>query len=125
MEVIEALRTSILEPHEHLHINHARALGRSVHATQVTRFGRNASGQVGGQAVDHIGSCALAVLGASYRVSPGQWPDFAGDRRLSAPGRDVNHCRERTGIILLCVRGAERPRNGDRDGGDGSRTRPK
>jgi hypothetical protein len=45
MEVIEALRTSILEPHEHLHINHVRASGRSVHATQITRFGRNASGQ--------------------------------------------------------------------------------
>jgi hypothetical protein len=49
MEVIEALRTSILEPHDHLRINHVRALGRSVHATQITRFGRNAGGQVGGR----------------------------------------------------------------------------
>jgi hypothetical protein len=64
MEVIEALRTPILEPHEHLHINHVRALGRSVHATQITRFGRNASGQVGGQAVDHIGG---------YRALPVAW----------------------------------------------------
>jgi hypothetical protein len=48
MEVIEALHTSILEPHDHLRINHVRALGRSVHATQITRFGRNGGGQVGG-----------------------------------------------------------------------------
>jgi hypothetical protein len=34
MKMIEALRTSILEPHDHPHINHVRALGRSVHATQ-------------------------------------------------------------------------------------------
>jgi len=49
MEVTEALRTSILEPHDHLQINQVRALGRSVHATQITRFGRNAGGQVGGR----------------------------------------------------------------------------
>jgi hypothetical protein len=49
MEVTDALRTSILEPHDHLHINHVRAFGRSVHATQITRFGRNARGQVGGR----------------------------------------------------------------------------
>jgi hypothetical protein len=55
MEVTEALRTSILEPHDHLHINQVRALGRSVHATQITRFGRDASGQVGGQAADQLG----------------------------------------------------------------------
>jgi hypothetical protein len=55
MEVTEARRTSILQPHDHLYSNHVRAFGRSVHATQITRFGRNASGQVGGQAADHIG----------------------------------------------------------------------
>jgi hypothetical protein len=49
MEVTEALRTSIVEPHDHLHINHVRAFGRSVLATQITRFGRNARGQVGGR----------------------------------------------------------------------------
>jgi hypothetical protein len=49
MEVTEALRTSILEPHDHLHIDHVRAFGRSVLATQITRFGRNAGGQVGGR----------------------------------------------------------------------------
>ena len=55
MEVTEALRTSILQRHDHLYINHVRALGRSDHATQITRFGRNASGQVGGQAAEQIG----------------------------------------------------------------------
>jgi hypothetical protein len=52
MEVTEALRTSILEPQDHLHINHVRALGRSVHAAQITRFWRDAGAQVAGQAVD-------------------------------------------------------------------------
>jgi hypothetical protein len=49
MEVTEALRTSILQPHDHLHINHVRAFGRRVHATQINQFGRNARGQVGGR----------------------------------------------------------------------------
>jgi hypothetical protein len=39
MEVTEALRTSILELHDHLHINHVRAFGRSVLATQITGSG--------------------------------------------------------------------------------------
>jgi hypothetical protein len=65
MEVIEALCTSILEPHDHFHINHARALGRSLHATQITRFGRNAGGQVGDQAVDHIGGYFAASSSAA------------------------------------------------------------
>jgi hypothetical protein len=31
MQVIEAQRASILVPHDHLHINHERALGRAGH----------------------------------------------------------------------------------------------
>jgi hypothetical protein len=61
---------------DHLHINHVRALSRSVRATQITWFGRNPDNQADGQVVDQIESSLLL---------PRRWRATAVPARTSPP----------------------------------------
>jgi hypothetical protein len=75
MQVIEAQRASILEPHDHLHISHDRAFAADRGHAQIGQFWRRLSSAPGGRCAAVAGGGVawqlgrVACLGCGERAS--------------------------------------------------------